>query len=225
MHSLTIKQEGNVMKILSFALLLMAGTAFVLSGCSDNSAPTVAPTDQPTLLKVQTPLAKMIMTHFTGIEHPTGLLDPGVPSLEGGKMIVKGLVITASWEDGFDKFPLVKGTLVIDANVRLDVTTGEGLEYGTFTLTPDANVGGGVWKARWEGYRHKVGASEWAARLEGVGYGKGGTIDGMKLLVKEVIHTSDLQGSKPYIGNVEGAIKSHETGEREEDAREPSDHF
>ncbi len=37
------------MKALSCALLLMAGLAFVLLGCSDNSAPIVSPTDQDSL--------------------------------------------------------------------------------------------------------------------------------------------------------------------------------
>ena len=196
------------MKILSFALLLTAAMAFVLPGCSDNAAPIVAPTDQGAPLKVEAPLAKMIMTHFTGIEHPTGLVDPGVSKLEDGKMIVNGLVITASWEEGFENFPLVKGTLVIHANVRLDVTTGEGLEYGTCKVTPDPPVTG-VWECRWEGYRHRVGESAWAAKLEGVGYGKGGTVHGMKLFLKEVIHTFDLQGAKPYTGDVQGTIRSH----------------
>ena len=126
-------------------------------------------------------------------------------------MIVKGLVITASWEDKFDN-PLVKGTLVITANVKLDVTTGEGPEYGTFTLTPDDKAVGGVWEVRWEGYRHKIrGKSEWAADLVGVGYGKGGKIQGMKLFAKEVIHTIDLQGANPYVGDVDGTIESHHT--------------
>ncbi len=38
--------KDNVMKILSLTLLLMASMAFVLLGCSDNSAPIGAPTDQ-----------------------------------------------------------------------------------------------------------------------------------------------------------------------------------
>jgi hypothetical protein len=196
------------MKILPFALLLMASTAFVLLGCSDNSAPIVAPTDQATPQAEQASLAKVTVTHFTGIEHPMELLNPGVPELVGGKMIVKGLVVKASWTDGFTN-PLVTGTLVITANVRLDITTGEGLEYGTFILTPIADVGGRVWECKWEGYRHKVGDSEWAAKLEIVGYGKGGTIQGMKLFAKDVIHTFDLQGNNGYIGNVNGFIESH----------------
>jgi hypothetical protein len=240
------------MKILALAPLLMASMAFVLLGCSDNSAPVVPPTDQPAPLKGEAPLAKVVvpnitgiehpmakvmMTHFAGIEHPTGLLNPGVSKIENGKMIVKGLVATASWEDGFDTFPLVKGTLVITANVELDMTTGEGPEYGTFTLTPDANVGGGVWEVRWEGYRYRLGASKWASKLVDVGYGKGGTIHGMKLFAKEVIHTTDLPGANPYVGDVKGTIeshhkgdkegtfKSHGSGEREEAARELSDQF
>jgi hypothetical protein len=153
-------------------------------------------------------LAKVTVTHFTGIEHPTGMVNPGVAELVKGKMIVKGLVVTASWIDGFDN-PLVTGTLVITANVRLDITTGEGLEYGTLILTPSADVGGGVWECKWEGYRHKVGDSEWAAKLELFGYGKGGTIQGMKLFAKDVIHTIDLQGNSGYTGNVNGYIESH----------------
>ena len=70
------------MKILSLALLLMASMAFVLLSCSDNSAPIAAPTDQPAPLIEQAPLAKVTIIHFTGIEHPTSLLNPGVSKLE-----------------------------------------------------------------------------------------------------------------------------------------------
>ena len=43
---LHIIRKGKVMKVLSLALLLMASVAFVLLGCSDNSGPVGAPTDQ-----------------------------------------------------------------------------------------------------------------------------------------------------------------------------------
>jgi hypothetical protein len=42
----TIIRKGKPMKTLSFALFLMASLAFVLSGCSDRSAPVVGPADQ-----------------------------------------------------------------------------------------------------------------------------------------------------------------------------------
>ena len=63
------------MKALSFVLLLAASTVFVLTGCSDNSAIPVSPTDQP----VQTPasLEKSNKVDFTFDEHN---IPPAVPA-------------------------------------------------------------------------------------------------------------------------------------------------
>jgi hypothetical protein len=194
------------MKILSFVLLLAASIAFLLLGCSDNSGPIVAPRDQSAPLNEQSPLAKIIVAKFTGNEYPTGLISSGVWTIEHGKTIVKGLIATGVWE--VDN-PLVNGTIEITANLSLDNITGEGLEYGTFKLTPKADVGGGVWEVTWVGYRHKVGVSEWSTDITDVGYGKGGTVQGMKLFAREVIHTTDLEGAKPYTGDVDGIIKLH----------------
>jgi hypothetical protein len=48
------------MKVVSYALLLMASMAFVLVGCSDNSAPVVAPSEQAVAtITSPGPLAKM----------------------------------------------------------------------------------------------------------------------------------------------------------------------
>jgi hypothetical protein len=46
------------MKILSLALLLVASMAFVLLGCSDKSAPIVAPNDQGMVSSSASSLAK-----------------------------------------------------------------------------------------------------------------------------------------------------------------------
>jgi PBP1b-binding outer membrane lipoprotein LpoB len=63
-------RRGNAMKIMSLALLLMASMAFVLVGCSDKSAPLVAPTDQSA--QTPAPLAKAVIHYFSGKEiNPT----------------------------------------------------------------------------------------------------------------------------------------------------------
>ena len=167
------------MKAMSFVLLLAASTVFVLTGCSDNSAIPVSPTDQG----VQTPasLEKSNKVDITFVEHN---IPPAVPA----KMWVAGGVLQIRDAHAFEAVDAglgspVTGTMEHFLSLSLDVVTGEGPCHGSFTLTPDpAIVGeGAVWVGKYEGYRSKTtDPSVFALPLKLVAHGRGGNIDGMQ---------------------------------------------
>jgi hypothetical protein len=205
-------RRGNAMKIMSLALLLMASMAFVLVGCSDNSAPLVAPTDQSA--QTPAPLAKAVIHYFSGKEiNPTYLGPPVVGEGGGGqKLILTEMLVQAYWvapDPPATGDPRVIGPVRVSGHGTLDASTGEGPVKGKFTLEP---VGGGVWEGTWEGYRKmtQTGPPEWTWTnpLKLVAKGTGGDIDGMQLFAEDVIITHDPQGST-YIGIVSGYYKEH----------------
>ena len=168
------------MKILSVALLLMASMAFVLVGCSDNSAVPVSPTDQSTLAPAS--LEKSNKVDFTFEEHN---IPPAVPA----KMWVADGVLQIRDAHAFEVVDAgltspVTGTMEHYLSLSLNVVTGEGPCHGSFTLTPTnlAVVGdGAVWVGTYEGYRSKTSVpSVFTLPLKLVAHGRGGNIDGMQ---------------------------------------------
>jgi len=120
------------MKTVSFALLLMATLAFVVVGCSDNSAVPVSPTDQ----SAQTPasLEKSNKVDFTFEAHN---IPPAIPA----KMWVADGVLQIRDAHAFEAVtaelePRATGTMEHYLSLSLDVVTGEGPCHGSFTLTP-----------------------------------------------------------------------------------------
>jgi hypothetical protein len=218
------------MKILSFVLLLMVSMAFVLMGCSDNSAPIAAPTDQAAPLVVAptdhaAPLDKPApmeekgkVTHFTAIEQQGTTLNPGypLPHVVNGKMIITGMVADATWKS---ENKLVGGYIVMTLNGEIVMATGEGSFEGTFRLTPVGGHGG-VWEGKCKGIRTMTNPSipEWTSKWDEMAHGKGGKIDGMQLFSKEVITS---WADQSYTGKVKGYyIKAHKRDEH----RGPDDH-
>ena len=204
------------MRTLAFAVVLLAFVGFSLLGCDDASQPPVAPTDQA----VQEPasLEKCTTTNFTFTHSPTGLTGDGtVVLVPGGKwqrakwQIKKYGVIEAVSALKPSGAPdlLVSGTMVHYLSGTLDATTGEGPVHGTFTLTPLADVRGGVWEGTYEGYRSKTSdPNVFTLPLKVVGHGKGGTIHGMQLREESML---TAYGTPPYYwtGVGEGSYKSH----------------
>jgi hypothetical protein len=199
------------MRTLALVLLLGASMAFVLLGCSDNSAPIVAPRDQGA--QVPASLAKSNITNFTFTHSPIGLTGEGTVTLEpGGKWQIKKYGVTEEVNilnpPGIPD-PLVSGIMVHYLSATLDATTGEGPVHGSFILTPQSDVGGGVWEGTYEGYRS--GTSEpgvFTLPLKVVGHGRGGTIQGMQLNEKSVLTAFGTPPSY-WTGVGEGFYKSH----------------
>jgi len=166
------------MKALSFVLLLAASTVFVLTGCSDNSAIPVSPTDQP----VQTPasLEKSNKVDFTFTEHNVSIAPPAKMWTAGGVLQIRD---AHAFEEVVGDNPLITGTMEHYLSLSLDLVTGEGPCHGSFTVTPNpAIVGeGAVWVGTYEGYRSKTSVpGVFALPLKLVAHGRGGTIDGMQ---------------------------------------------
>jgi hypothetical protein len=178
-----------------FAMVLLA-----LIGCSDKSQLPLAPVDQ-------TSLEKVTITNFTLTHFPTGLTGEGTIKLVGGNWILKdvGVIDILNSSD-----PLAAGTMTHYLSCNYDAVTGEGPVHGYWTLVPQANTNGGVWKGNYTGYRSKMPGSDtlFVLPLKLVGHGRGGTINGMQLFSNSTITAwgTPLGG---HYGSAEGFYKSH----------------
>ena len=167
------------MKILSVALLLMAGLAFVLSGCSDNSTTPVSPTDQ--LSPALAPLEKSNeVTSSFSLSLPKNFIG-GDMWIAGGKLHIKKFEVQ---EMAVTSDARVAGLMTNYLSLTVDNATGEGPCNGSFTIAPTVTEGG-VWEGTYQGYRSKTdNPFVFALPIKGVAHGKGGTIDKMQLFLK-----------------------------------------
>ena len=199
------------MKSLMHAVALLAVVAFSLPGCTDTSQSPVSPTDQAA--QQPAPLGKSIITNFAFNHSPIGPTGEGtVTPVPGGKWQIKNYGVREevnALNPPAVVDPLVSGIMVHYLSGTLDAVTGEGPLHGSFTLTPQADVGGGVWEGTYEGYRYKTSTpGVFTAFLKIVGHGKGGTIHGMQLCEQS---TLTAYGTPPdyWTGVGEGSYKSH----------------
>jgi len=208
----TIQQEeDSAMKALTYAVALLALAGFSLLGCNDTSQSPVVPTDQTAQQPAS--LGKSIITNFAFTHSPIGLTGEGTVILvPGGKWHIKNYGVTEEvnlLNPPLNPDPLVSGTMVHYLSATLDAVTGEGPVHGSFTLTPLADVGGGVWEGTYEGYRSKTASPNvFALPLKVVAHGRGGTIDGMELKEESML---TAYGTPPayWTGVGEGSYKSH----------------
>ena len=188
------------MKTTKFFFVLFAFVGLLLVGCSDESQSPVTPIDRASLEKVT-------ITDFTFSHMPIGLTGEGEVKLVGGNWILKDFGVI---EQFTSSDPLVAGTATHYLSATFDAVTGEGPVHGSFTLTPDANAGGGVWEGTYTGYRSKMPGSDtlFVLPLQLVANGKGGTIDGMQIRENSTI---TAWGTPPagWYGSGEGFYKSH----------------
>ena len=183
------------MKALSFVLLLAASTVFVLTGCSDNSAIPVSPTDQP----VQTPasLEKSNKVDITFTERNVSIAPPAKMWTAGGVLQIRD---AHAFEEVVGDNPLITGTMEHYLSLSLDLVTGEGPCHGSWTLVPSSPSVTGVWEGTYEGYRSKTSnPSVFTLPLKLVAHGRGGTVDGMqaKMTVTLIVLTPP-PGTYPY---------------------------
>lgn len=189
------------MKALKCVLVLFAIVGLTLVGCSDKTQSPVAHIEKGSL-------EKAIITNFTFSHFPIAPPFGGEIKLTpGGKWQLKKVgveeLVTSS-------DPLVSGIMIHYLSATMDAVTGEGPVHGSFTLTPEADVGGGIWEGTYEGYRSKTPGSDiyFTLPLKVVGHGRGGTIHGMQLFEKSTI---TAWGTPPegWYGSGEGYFKSH----------------
>ena len=188
------------MSTAKFFFVLLAFVGLWLVGCSDKSQSPVTPIDQSSLEKV-------IITNFTFEHQPTGLTGEGTVKLVGGNWILNDFGVI---EQFTSSDPLAAGTAIHYLSATMDAVTGEGPVHGSFTMTPEANVGGGVWEGTYTGYRSKMPGSDtlFVLPLQLVGHGSGGTIEGMQMRENTTIIA---WGTPPvgWYGSGEGFFKSH----------------
>ena len=197
------------MKILSVVLLLLASMAFVLVGCSDDSAVPMTPTDKSS----QAPIAldKAVITDFTFTHHPIPpvIIDPGVTRQEGENWIMKDVGVI---EQVFSDDPLIAGTMRHYLSATMKAATGEGPVHGRGVITPTVSAGGGVWEMTYEGYRsYKETIQDmryYTLPLKVVVHGRGGTINGIQGFFTTTI---TAWGTPPagWYGGGNGFYKSH----------------
>jgi len=198
-------RKGKAMKRALFAVLLTASAAFVLVGCSDDSTVPVSPADQTP--QVSTALEKANLTNFTFTHNPIPpyFVDPGVVKEVDGMWIMKDVGVI---EQVLSDDPLIAGTMIHYLSATMNATTGEGPVHGKATLTPTADVGGGVWEVTYEGYRSKSGGIYFTLPLKLVAHGRGGTIEGIQAIYESTI---TAWGTPPqgWFGAGRGFYKSH----------------
>ena len=168
------------MKTLSVVLLLLASVAFVLVGCSDNSAVPVSPTEQ---LAAPASMEKSDKAYFTCTEeHDFYDLASARIWQAGGILQMRNV---HAFEDVTASDSRVTGRMEHYLSLSLNVVTGEGPCHGSWTLVPsDPNVTG-VWEGTYEGYRSRTENSYvFTLPLKLEGHGRGGSIDGMKSSMK-----------------------------------------
>jgi hypothetical protein len=193
------------MKVLRSFAVLFSFLGFLLVGCSDKTQSPVAPSDQS--IQDQNSLEKCIITHFTETHCPVAILNPGSVKLINGKWVMKKIVVKERLDAST---PLSTGYMIHSLSGIMDSQTGEGPVWGTFTLTPDVNAGGGIWKGVYSGYRSKKPGSDtlFTLPLKVLGQGKGGNLQGMKIFLDDVI---TAWGTPPvgWYGSGKGFYKSH----------------
>lgn len=214
------------MKLVSFAVLLMAAMAFVVAGCSDNSAVPVSPTDQSA--GVPEPLAKSTETQFAGLMWQAGIIvDPGVIKSPDGKMLIKGVMQTVVCQANTDLFT---GPAVVTLDGIAEFAAGvppagAGNFYGKLTVTP-VGGGGGAWDLNWHAKGTlgllpnplpappaiqelfaPYGGYGWTIPLKEGGPGKGGDLVGKHVYMENYVYcTPDLVY---WVGVYTGTIRSN----------------
>jgi hypothetical protein len=196
------------MKLVSFAVLLMAAIAFAVAGCSDNSMVPVSPTDQ----SVQAPasLAKQVGYTFKAVMGPD-LIPPADYVIDAGntnypakygedselKTTTRGFVVRSlwnvtAWDPPAPGVDLLSGTGVLEMNFNVDYVTGKGQTWGKLTVDPYNDDG--VWELSWVAPATLDPTKGWVCPLKGVGQGKGGAVDGMHLFHEGTIVLWALDG-------------------------------
>jgi len=126
---------------------------------------------------------------------PTG--NPMQPCPPGSRMNFRDV----SWKSRvMSPSALLTGWLYSEGNNNLDADA-TGPVWGTFRIELDA---GGVWEGSWTADRSKT-EDVWIVSMRGIGRGKGGSVDGMHLRLKEVAPTPTFMPIV-YLGSIDAEI-------------------
>ena len=179
------------MKALKCVLVLFAFVGVMFIGCSDESQSPVSHND---LVSLQ----KNIIRPFTGYEYGVSVVYLGDAHSADGKQVIRNVQYTTRFEATFsDGLPdLLTGNGFLELNTVYNVISFEGFANGKLTITPDANVQGGVWEITWVSKvfpapdpRDPTNPYKIVLVYPGkwVGHGKGGTINGMQVFGDDII--------------------------------------
>jgi len=194
------------MKTLQWAVALLVLGVLSLPGCTDRSVSPVSPADQ--IVPDQGSLGKVTTVPFTSTDYPLEVLDPGKVAVVDGNLVMKNVVVRERMNSDN---PMANGTMIHSLSLVINLATGEGPCRGTFTLTPDADMDGGVWEGTYSGYRTKIGDQVFRLPLTTIGLGRGGTLEGLKMNGTMVL---TVYGTPPtfWTGVGEGYITMHYFG-------------
>jgi hypothetical protein len=213
------------MKALSVVLLLLASVAFVLVGCSDNSAVPVTPTDQsaqgaPSLEKKA--ITSLTMYHYPIPPFPLPYpANPAIRKVPGGIWHLKDVELHEAVRVKYEDETVESGTMLHYLSSTMNAA-GEGPVHGSFTMTM---ASGAVWEGTYQGYRSfappapplppgftlpsylpPYPAYTYELPLKVVAHGRGGNVDGMKLSAIDVIRAYETPPQAWY-GISEGSFK------------------
>jgi len=182
--------------------VLFVFLGLLLVSCSNEQQSPVAPTDQNSL-------TKNIIRDFTGIDYPTGLIDPGTTTEHNGIMKIRDMhqsfVLEATFIDG--EVDILSGEGDLELNANIDWNNGTAFWWGKKTLTPSAPEAlGGQFKINWHG-SGTLSASGWTLLLDEVGHGEGGALTSIQCFFSNTI-TSPPELS-PWMGDIDGYLKTH----------------
>jgi hypothetical protein len=196
------------MKRFKCVLLLFSFMGLMLVGCSDQSESPVSPSDQASIQKVAT-------REFSGTNNPTGItINPEIRKYPDGKILFYKYVGETEFAVNFPDggLDIMSGAGVVEINGITDLSTMIGQWHGKFTLTPNANAGGGIWESTWIGTSTFAldaynGTPGWLLPLTEQGHGEGGSINGMQCRYMVTVHANPEFTS--YYTEVEGVVISH----------------
>ena len=198
----------------------MASVAFVLVGCSDNSAVPVSPTDQSSLSAPS--LEKKAITNITMIHYPVEPFPDGtgITQTPGGIWHLKDVEIHEACIVTFEGGTVQLATMDHFLSSTMNAA-GEGPVHGSFTMNlGSGGVWTGVWKGTYEGYRsiapppllspfplpYPLEEFVFELPLKVVAHGIGGNIDGMKLTAIDVIRARGVPPNA-WFGSSTGSFK------------------
>jgi hypothetical protein len=188
------------MKTIKIVLVLTAFIGLLFTGCSEKSSPVASSTDQAVNSSSGSmSLGKMTVTSFTGREDIIDFVDGIYVGTKGNRVVGKGGQFKSIWTSSMPLLNNAEMEFTLHASFN---TSGEGPLQGKFTMS----LGGGTLEGTLEGKMFAVNEDEMQGNFKYVGHGKGGTIDGMKLVCTETYHESKSYAFLPY-GDLTGFIK------------------
>jgi hypothetical protein len=148
-------------------------------------------------------VAAAAIAPFTASDQPVEVLDPGLVSVQGGRILWRGLVVRSRIDASDARF---SGFLVATLNANWNLQ-GEGAVWGKFTHDVDT---GGRWEGVWRAHRTRTGESEWSGDATWSAQGRSGSVEGLRAHGTELVTSFEVIPAF-YVGQMQGSIVGRET--------------